>query len=134
MSVYIPINIDTVVEQEEQPSLTYALDFENGRIIGRTDGLKAVNQAIKKALITARFKCLIYDNQYGSEIKELVLSKNITRELLEAEMPRMIEDCLSVDTRILKVYDFEFYIAEDKANIKFKADTIFGETSFEGVI
>ncbi len=134
MSVYIPIKINSVSEQEETPSLTYSLDFENGRIAGKTDGLKAVNQAIKKALITARFKCLIYDNQYGSEIKELVLSKNITKELLEAEIPRLVEDCLSVDARILKVYDFEFSIAEDKAYIKFKADTIFGETSFEGVI
>ncbi len=134
MSVYIPIEINTVSKAEEQPSLTYALDFENGRIGGKTDGLRAVNQAIKKALVTARFKCLIYDNQYGSEIKELVLSRNITKELLEAEIPRLVEDCLSVDTRVLRVYDFEFYIAEDKANIKFKADTIFGETSFEGVI
>ncbi len=134
MSVYIPIKINSVSEQEETPSLTYFLDFENGRIAGKIDGLGAVNQAIKKALTTARFKCLIYDNQYGSEIKELVLSKNITKELLEAEIPRLVEDCLSVDTRILKVYDFEFSIAEDKAYIKFKADTIFGETSFEGVI
>ena len=72
MSVYIPIKINSVSEQEETPSLTYFLDFENGRIAGKIDGLGAVNQAIKKALTTARFKCLNYDNQYGSEIKELV--------------------------------------------------------------
>ena len=134
MSVYIPININDVTELEEQPSLTYALDFENNRIAGKTDGLPAVNQAIKKALITSRFKCLIYDNQYGSEIKETVLSKSITKEFLEAEIPRLVKDCISVDTRVLRVYDFEFSIVEDKAYIKFKADTIFGETLFEGVI
>ena len=134
MSVYIPIEINEVAESEEQPSLTYALDFENGRIAGRVDGLEAVNQAIKKALMTSRFKCLIYDNQYGSEIKETIMSKSITIEFLEAEIPRLIEDCLSTDTRILKIYDFEFSAAEDKARIKFKADTIFNKMLFEGVI
>ncbi len=134
MSVYIPIEINEVTESEEQPSLTYALDFENGRIAGRTDGLEAVNQAIKKALMTSRFKCLIYDNQYGSEIKELIMSKSVTKELLEAEIPRLVEDCLSADTRILKIYDFQFSIVEDRAYVKFKVDTIFNKMSFEGVI
>jgi len=134
MAVYIPIEINEITEQEEQPSLTYALDFENGRIAGRVDGLEAVNQAIKKALLTSRFKCLIYDNQYGSEIKETIMSKSITKEFLEAEIPRLIEDCLSVDTRILKIYDFEFSIVEDKAYVKFKVDTIFNKMLFEGVI
>ena len=33
--VYIPIPIDTVTEAEEQPSLTYRLDLDNGRIVGK---------------------------------------------------------------------------------------------------
>ena len=63
--VFIPIPIDEVTEAEEQPSLTYRLDLDNGRIVGKVDGLEAVNQAIRKAIITPRFKCLIYDDQYG---------------------------------------------------------------------
>ena len=78
--VFIPIPIDTVTEAEEQPSLTYRLDLENGRIVGRVDKLEAVNQAIRKAIITPRFKCLIYDNQYGSEVEEAIITKDASKE------------------------------------------------------
>lgn len=64
--VLIPIPIETVTDSEEQPSLTYRLDLDAGRIVGKVDNLEAVNQAIRKAIITPRFKCLIYDNQYGT--------------------------------------------------------------------
>ncbi len=132
--VFIPIPIDTVTEAEEQPSLTYRLDLENGRIVGRVDKLEAVNQAIRKAIITPRFKCLIYDNQYGSEVEEAIISKDATPEYIEAVSEGFIKDALRPDTRILSVYDFQFRFEEDGAYIHFRADTIFGETTIEEVI
>ena len=63
--VFVPIPVATVKEAEEKPSLTYRLDLDKGRIVGKVDGMEAVRQAIKKAIITPRFKCLIYDNEYG---------------------------------------------------------------------
>lgn len=132
--VFVPIPIDTVKEAEEQPSLTYRLDLENGRIVGKVDGLEAVNQAIRKAIITPRFKCLIYDNQYGSEIEEAIIAKDATREYAEAATEGFIKDALLPDTRILSVYDFRIDFEEDGARILFKADTIFGETEIEEVI
>lgn len=134
MSVFIPIPISEITEAEEQPSLTYCLDLKKRRIIGKVDALRAVNQAIEKALITARFHCLIYDNQYGSEIKEVIVDKKSTPELIEAMIPRLVEDALKPDTRILRVYDFAFEFQEDGAYIFFRADTIYGETTFEEVI
>lgn len=132
--VYIPIPIETVTEAEEQPSMTYRLDFENGRIVGRVDKLEAVNQAIKKAIITPRFKCLIYDNQYGSEIEEAIISKDATTDYIEAVTEGFIRDALRPDTRILSVYDFQFEFKEDKAYVFFRADTVFGKTEIEEVI
>lgn len=132
--VYIPIPIETVTEAEEQPSMTYRLDFENGRIVGRVDKLEAVNQAIKKAIITPRFKCLIYDNQYGSEIEEAIISKDATTDYIEAVTEGFIKDALRPDTRILSVYDFQFEFKEDKAYVFFRADTVFGKTEIEEVI
>lgn len=132
--VYIPIPIDTVTEAEEQPSLTYRLDLDNGRIVGKVDNLEAVNQAIRKAIITPRFKCLIYDHQYGSEIEEAIITKSATRDYIEAVTEGFVKDALRPDTRILSVYDFEFEFEEDKAYIFFRADTIFGETEVEEVI
>lgn len=133
-AVYIPIPIETVTEAEEQPSLTYRLDLDNGRIVGKVDELEAVNQAIRKAIITPRFKCLIYDNQYGSEIEEAIITKDASPDYIEAVTEGFIKDALRPDTRILSVYDFEFIFEEDKAHVFFRADTIFGKTEIEEVI
>lgn len=132
--VFIPIPIDTVTEAEEQPSLTYRLDLDKGRIVGKVDGLTAVNQAIRKAIITPRFKCLIYDNQYGSEIEEAIITKDASPDYIEAVTEGFIRDALRPDTRILSVYDFRFEFEEDKAHVFFRADTIFGKTEIEEVI
>lgn len=133
-SVFIPLPIKEVTEETEKPSKTYRLDLDAGRIVGMVDGIEAVNQAIRKALITPRFKCLIYDNQYGSEITEAVIAKDATPEYVETVIPGFVKDALKPDTRILDVYDFEFEFRGDGAYIFFRADTIFGETEFEEVI
>lgn len=133
-SVFIPLPVSEVTEAGEKPSLTYKLDLDKGRIVGKVDGLEAVNQAIRKAIITPRFKCLIYDNQYGSEIEDMVIDKDATPELIEAIIPGFVKDALKPDTRILKVYDFDFEFKGEGAYIFFRADTIFGETEFEEVI
>ena len=132
--VAISIPIATVEEAREQPSLTYRLDLDAGRIVGKIDGLAAADQAIRKAIITPRFKCLIYDNQYGSEVEEEFIRKDATREYIEAACEGFIRDALKPDTRILKVYDFSFDFQEDGAHIFFRADTIFGDTEVEEVI
>ncbi|MCX4265207.1 MAG: DUF2634 domain-containing protein [Firmicutes bacterium] len=134
MSVYLPIPVQTVAEAAELPSLTYRLDLDTGRIVGRVDGLAAVNQAIRKAIITPRFKCLIYDNPYGSEVEEAIIAKDASREYIQAVTEGFIRDALRTDTRILTVYDFAFDFAEDKAEIFFRADTIFGQTEIREVI
>ena len=133
-SVFIPIPISEIEEAGEKPSFTYKLDLDKGRIIGKVDGLEAVNQAIRKAIITPRFKCLIYDNQYGSEIQDEVIEQDATPEYIEAVVPGFVKDALKPDTRILRIYDFKFEFIRDGAYIFFRADTIFGETEFEEVI
>ena len=134
MAVYIPIPIETVSEAQEKPSLTYRLDLDEGRIVGKVDGLEAVNQAIRKAIITPRFKCLIYDHQYGSELESAIIAGNATRDYVEAAAEGFVKDALLPDTRILSIYDFNVSLEEDKAEISFKADTIYGETEVEEVI
>lgn len=132
--VYVPIPIDTVTEAQEKPSLTYRLDLKAGRIVGLVDGLAAVNQAIHKAIITPRFKCLIYDNQYGSEVEEAIIAKDATPDYIETVVEGFIKDALLPDTRILELYNFAIEFKEDAAYISFQADTIYGETTIEEVI
>lgn len=133
-SVYIKLAVDTVEEAAEQPSKTYKLDLDKGRIIGMVDGQEAVRQAIRKAIITPRFKCLIYDNQYGSEIEEAVTQKDATPEYTEAIVPGFVRDALRPDTRITGVSNFKFHFENDEAYISFDADTIFGTVRIEEVI
>ena len=132
--IYVPIPIETVTEAQEKPSLTYRLDLSAGRNVGLVDGLTAVNQAIHKAIITPRFKCLIYDNQYGSEVEDAIIAKDATPEYIETVVEGFIRDALLPDTRILDVYNFEIEFKEDAAYIAFQADTIYGETTVEEVI
>ncbi len=136
MSVFIPIPIEDIEIAAEQPSKTYKLDVERGRIfpVGTCDGLEAVNQFIKKALLTPRFRCLIYDNQYGSEIKQTIIADDATTEYIETEMPRIVKDACLCDSRVLDIYDFSFSFEKERAFIRFTANTIFGETVVEEVI
>ena len=134
MSVFIPIPIGEIEREQETPSLTYRLDLNRGRIIGRVDGIEAVKQFIMKALITPRFRCIIYDNQYGSELKETVIAKDASREYVETEIPRLVKDALFIDSRILDIYDFTFSFEDDSAFIKFTVNTIFGETVLKVVV
>lgn len=130
MSLDIEIPINEIEEETEKPTKTYFLDLDNGRIIGNIDGLEAVKQAVRKAIITSRNKNLIYDSDYGSEVKDMIYDEKSTPELIETALPELIKDALSLDTRILNVSDFEFKFENDKAYISFVVDTIYGQTSF----
>ncbi len=136
MSLDIPINITGIVQEKTETSRTYALDLEKGRIAGMVDGLEATDQFIKKAILTPRFKCLIYDNQYGSELKDRIMDADADREFIETEIPRLVKDALLNDTRVLDTYDFvfDFEVGKENAYIKFKADTIYGTIEIEEVI
>ena len=123
--------IETVEEAREAPSRTYSLDLDRGRIVGNIDGIEAVSQAIRKAIITPRFKCLIYDNQYGSEIEETVVAKDASEDYILATAEGFIRDALLPDTRIIDISNFEFDFIGDSAHIKFTAETIFGQTDIE---
>lgn len=153
-SVYIPLPVTEVEEAAEPPSRTYRLDLEEGRILGMIDGQEAVRQAIHKAIITPRWKCLIYDNQYGSEIEAAVIQSmgRASNEYIAAVVPGFVRDALRPDSRITLVYNFVFaFTPEEKAAtfpalydilgdegdsvfVHFDADTIYGTVQIEEVI
>lgn len=66
--------LDDLLAQEQEaedtlePSKTYRLDIENGRIGGLIDGEEALRQFIKKAIMTARNRYIAYDEDYGCDI------------------------------------------------------------------
>ncbi len=153
-SVYIPFPVATVREAAEPPTKTYRLDLEERRIIGMIDGREAVRQAIHKAIITPRWKCLIYDNQYGSEVESAVIQSGgrASEEYIKAIIPGFVRDALRPDSRVIRVSHFVFaFTPEEKVKyfpdlfeavgddgdavfVSFDADTIYGTVQMEEVI
>lgn len=136
MGTYISIPINGITSKTSVPTKTYALDLDKGRIAGFVDGKKACEQYIRKALITPRFKCLIYDNQYGSEIKQLITTDDASQSYIAAELPRMIKDAIIHDSRIINVDTsaFDITFEGDSIYADFEVETIYGMLNFEEVI
>lgn len=131
MALDTELPFDNLTEGEEQPSKTYRLDLDGKRVRGYADGLEAVKQAIDKALRTARYKNIIYDETYGSELHSVLLDPSTTKEFIEVSFPRLIREALSGDTRILGVSGFSFEYGKDSVTVRFTANTIFGSTEVE---
>ncbi|MEB5918204.1 DUF2634 domain-containing protein [Enterococcus innesii] len=109
------------------PSRTYRL--QNGRIAGWIDELTAMRQAIEKVLHTERFTWLIYTDNYGVELKNL-LGEDL--DLVMAEMERIVRETLSVDERIIEIENFQ--VTQENRNtllVSFFVITIFGSIQME---
>ena len=118
-----------IVDDSEQPSRTYRIDFKTGRVIGFVDGLEAMRQAIFKILQTERFDYLIYSWNYGAELNDIV---GIGSQVFESEVKRRIKEALTWDRRITDVTGFNF-TRKDKRTmvVEFTAETIFGDVQSE---
>lgn len=124
-------NEDDEEDEEEETSRTYKLDLDAGRIMGFVDDIDAVEQAIRKAIATPRFDCLIYDDQYGSETACADMAVGATEEYRRSAIEGFIRDALSQDTRILEIGDFEIEFVDDEAYVSFSVSTIFGEIKLD---
>ena len=116
------------IDVESQPSQTYFLDIENGRIRGVTDELDAVRQAVYLMLNTERYDYLIYSWDYGVELKELAGEQ---KEYAYPEIKRCITEALLQDDRITAVDDFEFEAGKKSVHVKFTVTTIYGDMEVE---
>jgi hypothetical protein len=112
--------------EEERPLLkTYALDMETGRIGRFIDGRAAVEQFIRKAILTGRYKHLAYSDEYGCELVDLI-GQNYTTGFMQAEIIRVITEALIYDERIERVYDFDVSFKNETVSVFFRVDTIEG--------
>ncbi|GIO88572.1 hypothetical protein J25TS5_55040 [Paenibacillus faecis] len=108
------------------PSRTYMLDFESGQIKEKIiDGQEAIRQSIQKAVLTARYRYLIYNSQYGCEI-ETLLGQDISPQLLHSEITRVITEALKEDDRVRAVEQFQIERDSDKLFVTFTVITAEG--------
>ena len=127
----IPEYSENMINQERQPSKTYKIDFEAGKIAGFADGLDAVRQAVYKILNTERFEYIIYSHNYGREFKDLY---GKPRYFVYAELERRIKEALLWDDRITSVSGFSFQNKGDSVFVQFTVDSVFGQAELESVV
>lgn len=107
-----------------QTSNTYKLNLDKNNISGFCDELEAVKQAVYLILNIERYEYLIYDWDYGFEIKDLIGQESI---IIQPEIQRRICDALKQDSRIVNVRDFIFENGSiGKLIVHFTVETIFG--------
>jgi len=107
-----PINFATDTEEVQtvstvqpvQPSKTWRMDLESGRIGGFIDDKEAIRQYIRKALMTSRNRYLIYDDTYGEDLRDLI-GQNLSKALMDVEIPRVVREAIEGDDRIEEVSD-----------------------------
>jgi hypothetical protein len=107
----------------QQPSRTWRLDFERGRVTGMVDGLDAVRQAVFKILQTERFAFLVYSSNFGVELRRFA---GAGQAFVQSELKRRIREALTQDDRISDVTDFQFSFDGDTAQVAFTVVSNFG--------
>ena len=113
---------------EIQPSLTYKLDLENKRIMGKVDNSDSVFQAIQKILSTDKYAYDIYDWNYGHELLKLV-GKEFS--YIEVKLPQIINEALLQDDRIKEITDMEItQVSIDTVSVSFRVITIFSTINY----
>ena len=122
-------NINILTEEITEttyPNKTYRIAMDNYRINGETDGLEAVEQAVKLILSTERYTCNIYSWDYGVELVDLI-GKPFSYVI--SELPRRITEALTQDNRITNVTNFEFEKHGKILTVSFTVITNVGDIS-----
>ncbi len=119
--------LDKPVQIVKQPSYTWKIDFERGRISGTIDNLEAVKQSVYKIMATPRYHHLIYSFNYGSEVTPLV---GKSAGYVQSEINRRIKEALSQDDRITSIDDIKSTINGDSILTTFTVTTDHGSFEF----
>lgn len=128
------INEILEVEEIEETFKEYAYDFINNKFIyedGKikiVEGLEAIKIWIAKTLLVERFKYLGYSDNYGHEIESLT-GNIMSREALESESKRLLEECLFENSFIESITNVEVQIKNSRPIISATINTVFGEVS-----
>lgn len=118
------IGFDTDINIKSVPSKTWIIDRNAMQVVSMDAGLESVRQAVEIALNVERFRWQIYNTNFGSELTDLV---GEDEAYIVAELPRMVEDALSPDRRVVSVDNYEFVRNGDTLTVSFSVHTVFGD-------
>ena len=124
------IGFSTDIIVTAQPSKTWIIDRDTMQVSCMDEGLESVRQAVEIALNVERYRWTIYDANFGSELDGLV---GEDETYIMAELPRMVEDALSPDSRVIAVDNYVFTRLDSTAmRVTFTVHTVYGDIQ-EGV-
>ena len=104
----------------------YEIDFKNGRLTGKiVEGVDALCVWAYLAIITQRYKWVIYSWYYGSEHTNLI-AHSYSEEYLRSETQRYLEECLFENEHIIGVEELEVKHINDKLSVRFNMITDVG--------
>ena len=109
---------------EEEPSYTYKLDIDKGRIKGMTDEADAMLQAVYLILSVERYQYPIYSYNYGVELADLI---GQPKDYVMSEAKRRITEALTQADRIESVDEWAFETTKKSVIVTFVVHTIFGD-------
>lgn len=109
---------------EQQPSYTYKLDIDRGRVKGMTDEADALLQAVYLILSVERYQYPIYSYNYGVELVDLI---GQPKDYVMSEVKRRITEALIQDDRINAVDGWEFETTKKAVKATFIIHSIYGE-------
>ena len=111
------------IARMQQSDRTWRVSAEN-KVIGMTDGIDAVKQAVHFILGTERFRYDIYTWNYGIELQDLI---GKDRDYVCAELKRRITEALLQDERVESVDAFCFQYDRHAVTVQFTVRTVYGD-------
>lgn len=128
------IQDEELFETEQLITKTYRYNPETGEIRGMVDNEESLHQWIWKAIVTARYKHVIYSDDYGCELWNVIGISDVNDAFIQAEMKRTIKEALIYDVRIDDVYDIKIDHELDMVEISLTVVTPEGLYEFKEVI
>lgn len=114
--------LETDFEVRQIPSKTFQIHEEI--LSDFVDGKNAVRQAIYCILNTERYEWLIYNWNYGVELKNLF---GKPMGLVKSKIKKRMKEALMQDDRIQSVDAFSFTVSGRKLNVTFTVHTQYGD-------
>ena len=141
MSIFPELNAEEIYieNNEELPVFReYAINFNDGSFLYTEDGKNIIvekNEALKvwiwKSLKVKKNRYEIYSSEYGQEFEELYMSKEYSKDLIDTEMLRLVEECLLINPYIKSVDELESSFEDEILTINLKIKTIYGEVELD---
>lgn len=125
------LNMNGEIVEEEFNNKTYKIDFSSNKISGYIDEIEALKQTIYCILNTERYDYIIYSWNFGSELRNLI-GKDV--DFAVGDIRRRVTEALTQDDRIESIDNFKIQIEQDKMNLEFIVNSIYGEITIEKVV